>query len=365
MIIAHLNERDRKLAAARIEELVSTDFLVAPIEREKLLSKVLPSVLESSQSGLHLSNSNTKLSGKVLAFSLPPGNRFRSATCPGASSLCENICYASKRGSRLEMNEWHDWLNWAFVLLWPDRFVDAMVSSPLSRVLRIHVGGDFYDQVYTGLWEKIIRENPKTRFYTYTRSWQDGRGHVSPGFVRELSALAAMPNMRLVLSCDQETGVPPLQLVPGAVRAWLGVDDGDVPPEPVELFFRNGSRGILNSVPVDSVRPDGTTVCPIERASSFKKVMGKITCANCGWCWGAAHEAYLGRPAELSRFSNWAGVDFPRRVRGMFHGFVPQGASLSGSEERRCTCGTRALCGFCGDCVECLCGCPISFGWTP
>jgi hypothetical protein len=231
-------------------------------------------------------------------------------------------------------------------------------------VFRIHVGGDFFSLSYLKLWSRIVENNPRTRFYAYTRSWQDGAGQIARPFVAGLKAFCEHDNVRLVLSCDRGTGVPSAKLIPAAVRAWLSENDGDMPPEPVELAFRNGVDSVLSTMPAGMHRPDGTTVCPTERSSKVILAQGRITCRDCGWCWGAAHEAYLGIPAGLSKFNGFAGQNsLPDRVKGMFRGFVPGGASLGArGEAEHCTCGTDALCGFCGDCIECLCRCDISFG---
>ena len=72
-----------------------------------------------------------------------------------------------------------------------------MTENPLSKVFRIHIGGDFYDRTYLGYWMEIIRNQPKTRFYTYTRSWQDGTGNIARAFVKGLRELSGIGNMRL------------------------------------------------------------------------------------------------------------------------------------------------------------------------
>ena len=366
MIIERLGLVDRKLALGRVEDLLQGDSRVPAGEREGFLKLTRKHILEDKSVGIFLHDVNVKLGHDLLGFSLPAGNRFREGTCSGASEVCENICYANE--GLLQFHEWKIWLNWAIVLLWPERFVEALSENPISRVFRIHVGGDFFSLNYLGLWSRIVENNPRTRFYAYTRSWQDGAGRIARQFVAGLNDFCAHANVRLLLSCDRETGVPKNNLVPLAVRAWLSEDDTDQPPVPVELAFRNDVKSVLSTMPERAPRPDGTTVCPTERSEEVILSEGKITCRDCGWCWGAAHEAYLGIPAGLSKFNGFAGQNsLPDRVKGMFRGFVPRSASLGAShessgQEQHCTCGTDALCGFCGDCIECLCRCDISFG---
>lgn len=362
MIIEKLTPKERHLVLDRIEDLVFKDARVQAGERDVFLKAMRSHILKDPGVGIFLHDEVTKLGDGLFGFSLPAGNRFREASCPGATELCESICYANK--GRMPLHEWKTWVNWAIVLLWPDRFVEALSDNPLSKVFRIHVGGDFFSISYLALWGRIAKNNPRTRFYAYTRSWQDGSGQINPPFVKALNKFCENSNVRLVLSCDRQTGVPDEDLVPASVRAWLSEDDADQPPVPVELAFRNGVRSVLATMPADSSRPDGTTVCPTERSSKVILAQGRITCRDCGWCWGAAHEAYGRAPAHLAKFNGFAGQNsLPDRVKGMFRGFVPRGASLGSSEvSSRCTCGTNALCGFCGDCIECLCHCDISFG---
>jgi len=274
------------------------------------------------------------------------------------------------------MQEWKYYVNWAYVLLWPDEFVKVWKSADVTGVVRVHVGGDYFSPGYVDLWKRIVLGRPEIRFYAYTRSWQDGRGNVAREFTRPLRELSELPNMRLVLSCDRETGVPPKDLVPATIRAWLAEDDKDLPPEPVELLFRDHDgmgRETMAVAPRGAGPADGTPVCPVERSKKYVKKTGLITCQNCSWCWSTGHMAYGRRDDDPRLFNAFSAVDLDKHVGRMFGGFWPKteegGSKMAGpilgvpattvqdAEALGCSCGAFSLCGFCGFCVFCLCGC--------
>lgn len=52
-------------------------------------------------------------------------------------------------------------------------FADQMsklVDAYGITMMRIHEAGDFYDQEYADKWDFVIRHNPDTLFYAYTKS---------------------------------------------------------------------------------------------------------------------------------------------------------------------------------------------------
>jgi len=314
-------------------------------------SKTLNYIRTAPEIGVDIVLGNAKI-GAISQFSLPAGQNFRGASCPGATELCESLCYAKK--SLFQFHEHKYYVNWAYVLLWPERFVKIWSGAALSGVVRIHVGGDLFSPEYTRIWSDIIRQREEIRFYAYTRSWQDGRGNTRKEFLEPLRELSMLPNMRLVLSCDRETGIPPIELVPAAIRAWLAENDKDLPDEPVELIFRDHAG--MEAKPVSELA--GTPVCPVERSKGYKKISGKITCQNCSWCWSSGHLAYNRRDDDLDLFNAFSGTNLTKRVAGMFRdaGSEPSmGSSDSGS--RDCSCGAFALCSGCELCALCLCRC--------
>lgn len=345
--------RERSAIAKRVEEMLPAPTAF-PDKRAKdafkaKKAKILKHIKDADDIGVDIVLGNAKI-GAISQFSLPAGQNFRGATCPGATELCESLCYA--KTVFFMMHEWKYYVNWAYVTLFPENFIEIWKQAALTGVVRMHVGGDFFSPDYVKIWSAIIRARPYTRFYAYTRSWQNGRGQIRKEFVEPLRELSELPNMRLVLSCDAETRVPLRSLVPAAIRAWLARDDQDAPPVPVELVFRDhgGMKSVMATM-------GGTPVCPIERSPKFKKVDGKITCQTCSWCWGAAHQVYGLREDDLNLFNMFAGANIPQRVEGMFRGTT--GPSLKGPAQTSevCVCGADALCVYCGTCALCVCRC--------
>jgi hypothetical protein len=325
-------------------------------EYEAKIGKITKKILESHNVGFRVVRGNSKI-GKISQFSLPAGRKFRGAACPGATEFCESLCYAKE--TLFTFHEAQYYINWAYVLLWPDRFVKIWKQLELTEVVRIHVGGDFFSPDYARLWSSIVASRPDVRFYAYTRSWQNGRGKHAEEFLEPLRELARLPNMRLVLSVDHQTGIPPADLVPGAMRAWLAADDNDLPSEPLELIFRD--KDGMGSEVVKVLA--NTPVCPVERTTKFVKKLGAITCRNCSWCWSSGHAAYGLRRDEVSQFdhfaerkgdlSKWVARQFQEPVEGM------EGARLSGpvTASEACTCGVDVPCAYCDRCAYCECEC--------
>jgi len=317
-------------------------------------SKTLNYIRTAPEVGVDIVLGNAKI-GAISQFSLPAGQNFRGASCPGATELCESLCYAKK--SLFLFHEHKYFINWAYVLLFPERFIKIWSGAALSGVVRAHVGGDYFSPDYVRIWSDITRQREEIRFYAYTRSWQDGRGNVRKEFLKPLQELSELPNMRLVLSCDRQTGIPPANLIPASIRAWLAETDQDMPAEPVELIFRDHAG--MGAKPVSEIA--GTTVCPVERSREYKKISGKITCASCSWCWSSGHMAYERRDDDLELFNAFSGFNIEKRVAGMFRGFWPpkEGASMDGviHHADNCICGAFTPCVICEKCLQCLCDC--------
>lgn len=345
---------ERRQIVSRVEELLPSpaDF---PDKRardtfKERKGKILAYIKDADQIGVDIVMGNAKI-GAISQFSLPAGQNFRGASCPGATEFCESLCYA--KSALFMMHEWKYYVNWAYVTLFPKQFIEIWKNASLTGVVRMHVGGDFFSPEYVNVWSDIISQRKYTRFYAYTRSWQNGKGELRREFIKPLKNLAALENMRLVLSCDRETGVPPASLIPTAIRAWLAADDKDLPPESVELIFRDHS-GMKATVS----QMGGTPVCPVERSPKYKKVDGKITCQNCSWCWSSGHLAYGRREDDLEYFSSFSGTDLPKRVSLLFRN-VGGSASLSGPDDSAgdCACGAEAPCVYCNACAFCRCRC--------
>ena len=111
-------------------------------------------------------------------FGLPAGKNY---SCPGATSVCEKVCYAGKlekiyKGVR--DNLIHNWelLKNAdeptMVNLLEDMIADFKKDCDkrnAEKLFRIHWDGDFFNDTYTRAWQYVIISNPDIQFWVYTR----------------------------------------------------------------------------------------------------------------------------------------------------------------------------------------------------
>lgn len=118
-----------------------------------------------------LSDSNSKLNVDGIFTWGIPAYRSKSGmvTCPNAGA-CLTGCYArqgfyvmpsvaKKQEERLALA-----LSPAFV-----ETISAEIKRRDIRRVRVHDAGDFFSVAYTNAWLEIMRQNPDTRFYAYTK----------------------------------------------------------------------------------------------------------------------------------------------------------------------------------------------------
>ena len=240
---------------------------------------------------------NSKLGLAIWTFSLPA-----VTTCPGASRLCQTLCYARK-GRFVFADVQRAYQRNLELSRRPDFAAKAIrrIRNQGILWLRLHTSGDFYDPTYTARWKQVVRACPRTTFFAYTRSWQ------VPAILEELILLAAEPNVFLWFSCDRQTGQPPL--VPRVRRAWMAADDADVPAFPVDLVFRNRRASPLK-------RLCGVLVCPTNQKVRRKE---KITCSTCRLCFEDDHAGVLVRPLENLSYGDpkdFTQQDVPKACQG-------------------------------------------------
>jgi hypothetical protein len=107
-----------------------------------------------------------------------------------------------------------------------------------TKLVRIHVAGDFDSAAYIERWIEIAESKPEVKFWAYTRSWRVAK------LLHWLKKLQALPNVQLFASMDTGTLTPP----DGWRCAWIS----------------NDSRAL-------------GLICPEER--------GKVAnCEQCGFC---------------------------------------------------------------------------------
>lgn len=135
-------------------------------------------------------------------FGLPSGKAF---SCPGATSVCETICYAGKlekvfKGVRNVLVSNYEQLLEANTLGNMYLLLDEMIQDfkqecekrNADKLFRIHWDGDFFNEDYTYAWAQIIRDNPDVQFWAYTRS----------DFAVEILTGFDIPNLALYFSAD-------------------------------------------------------------------------------------------------------------------------------------------------------------------
>jgi hypothetical protein len=126
----------------------------------------------------NLVTKNGKQAAIANTFGLPAGKAF---SCPGATSVCESVCYAGKLEKLfkgVKANLLHNWD------LLKDADQDTMVSllsemidefiadcnkKDAPKLFRIHWDGDFFNDTYTNAWKTVILNNTDIQFWVYTR----------------------------------------------------------------------------------------------------------------------------------------------------------------------------------------------------
>jgi Gene product 88 len=209
-----------------------------------------------------LAMGNGKLGQSIYHFDLLP-----VVTCPGRSSVCEQVCYA--RSGHFLFPQVQERLQWCYQQSRRKDFAERLAREIRRKgvlVVRAHVSGDFYNAVYAAKWLAVMRQCPRTTFYFYTRSWR------VPEIAAVLEEMATLRCCRAWYSIDHETGVP--DRVPLGVRlAYLQVKEGEE-PELADLMFRVRSLR-RKRVPLSLVCPHET---PQGKAND-------TNCGNCGRCY--------------------------------------------------------------------------------
>jgi len=114
------------------------------------------------------------------AFGLPAG---RNYSCPGATPLCEKVCYAG----RIEKQ----YKNFMAVMLSNWEALQGKTQTQMARLIsemvqdfalecirknvpayfRIHHDGDFFSEDYARAWAEVCKAYPSVQFWVYTRSF--------------------------------------------------------------------------------------------------------------------------------------------------------------------------------------------------
>jgi hypothetical protein len=121
---------------------------------------------------------NGKQASIANTFGLPAGKAF---SCPGATSVCESVCYAGKLEKifpTVKVNLLHNWalLKDADYLTMLNLIAEMIadfkadcIKKDAPMLFRIHWDGDFFNDTYTTAWSDVIKLNPDVQFWVYTR----------------------------------------------------------------------------------------------------------------------------------------------------------------------------------------------------
>ena len=148
-------------------------------------------------------------------FGLPAGKAF---SCPGATSVCESVCYAGKlervyKGVRaVLLHNWEllkDADKETMISLLNEMIVDFKndcEKKEAPKLFRIHWDGDFFNDTYAYAWKDVIETHSDVQFWVYTR-------------VRSAATiLNGISNLSLYFSTDEENKEIALELKTNGVR---------------------------------------------------------------------------------------------------------------------------------------------------
>lgn len=149
----------------------------------------------------NLVSKNGKQAAIANTFGLPAGKAY---SCPGATSVCESVCYAGKLEKLfkgVKVNLLHNWdllkdedTQGMYTLLSEmiAEFKADCIKKDAPMLFRIHWDGDFFNDDYTNAWRMVIEEQPDIQFWVYTR-------------VKSAALiLKDIPNLSLYFSTDSE-----------------------------------------------------------------------------------------------------------------------------------------------------------------
>ena len=121
---------------------------------------------------------NGKQASIANTFGLPAGKAY---SCPGATSVCESVCYAGKLEKvfpTVKKNLLHNWellkdadhdTMEALLTEMIEEFIVDCERRNAKMLFRIHWDGDFFSDEYAFAWKHVILNHPDIQFWVYTR----------------------------------------------------------------------------------------------------------------------------------------------------------------------------------------------------
>lgn len=211
----------------------------------------------------NLPTPNGKRSAIANTFGLPSGKQY---SCPGATSICEKICYAGKL-ERIFPSVRDTLLhNWNLIkdadLETASNLLDDMIAAfrldckakDAEPMFRIHWDGDFFSDTYTKAWRAVIMLNPDIKFWVYTRV---------PSAVKILDGL---DNLSLYFSTDDENKSSAVYLRTEGVKvkvAYLSDTFADAKDTMLSMTGKVGAKcpENLGSIPLITTEGSACATC--------------------------------------------------------------------------------------------------------
>jgi len=203
-------------------------------------------------------------------FGLPSGKAF---SCPGATSVCEKICYAGnlekiyKGVKDILIKNWEQLKDANFdtmVVLLDEMIVDFKKDCDkrnAEKLFRIHWDGDFFNETYTYAWKFVIQKHADVQFWVYTRS----------DFA--IPILTGIDNLGLYFSTDEANRTLGIRLKKehGIKLAYLAKNFAIGQEELKELTGRPGGKCPENKKALPLISSEGSacvrcSLCVYEKA---------------------------------------------------------------------------------------------------
>ena len=201
----------------------------------------------------NLVSKNGKQAAIANTFGLPAGKNY---SCPGATMVCENVCYAGKLEKLFKGVKTNLLHNWELLKDADQETMEKLLGAMIDdfrtdcekkdavMLFRIHWDGDFFNDTYTNAWRNVIRNNFDIKFWVYTRVHSAAL------------MLKGIPNLSLYYSTDSENkeiGVN-LKKDHGVRLAYLAKNFAIGQADMKELFNRPGAKcpENLKSIPLIS-----------------------------------------------------------------------------------------------------------------
>ncbi len=198
-------------------------------------------------------------------FGLPAGKQY---SCPGATSICESVCYAGKlekvyKGVKdVLMHNWnllkdadHDTMENLLQDMIND-FKKDCDKREAPKLFRIHWDGDFFSKEYAFAWKHVILNNPDVQFWVYTRV------AIAANMLKDID------NLSLYFSTDDENKdiAAELRKQHGIKLAYLGKTFAVTETVMKELTGKPGAKCPENNKSIPLISTNGSA------------------CVSCGLC---------------------------------------------------------------------------------